>query len=132
MWILAPPSLSIDLLSYISHGYIGSVQDANPYVVPSSAVAATAIGPELASYGWKPAHPVSPYGPVWTHLEVGVVALSQGVRAQMVVLKLIVVVFSLGSAALLKSDAASACIPTTVKGTPKILICLPIGSSPGK
>jgi hypothetical protein len=101
LWILTPPSLSIDLLSYISHGYIGSVQDANPYVVPSSAVAATAIGPELASYGWRPAHPVSPYGPVWTHLEVGVVALFGGVRAQMVVLKLIVVMFSLGSAALL-------------------------------
>jgi alpha-1,6-mannosyltransferase len=101
LWILAPPSLSIDLLSYVSHGYIGSVQDANPYVVPSSAVAATAMGPELASYGWRPAHPVSPYGPVWTHLEVGVVALFQGVRAQMVALKLIVVMFSLGSAALL-------------------------------
>jgi alpha-1,6-mannosyltransferase len=99
--ILLPPSLSIDLLSYISHGYIGSVQHANPYVVPSSAVASTAIGPELASYGWRPVHPMSPYGPVWTHLEVGVAALFQGVRAQLVMLKLIVVMFSLGSAALI-------------------------------
>jgi alpha-1,6-mannosyltransferase len=101
LWILSSPSLSIDLLSYVSHGYIGSVQGANPYVVPSSAVAATAIGPELAAHGWRPVHPVSPYGPAWTYLEVGVVALFQGVRAQMVALKLVVVVFSLGSAALL-------------------------------
>jgi alpha-1,6-mannosyltransferase len=99
--LLLPPSLSIDLLSYISHGHLRSVQDANPYVVPSSAVAHSTIGPELASYGWRPVHPVTPYGPAWTHLEVGVAALFDGVRAQLVVLKLIAVMFSLGSAALI-------------------------------
>jgi alpha-1,6-mannosyltransferase len=98
--LLVPPGLSIDLLSYISHGYIWSVQDANPYVVSSSAVAHTAIGPELAHYGWRPVHPISPYGPAWTYLEGGVVGLFQGIRIQLVMLKLIVVMFSLGSAAL--------------------------------
>jgi alpha-1,6-mannosyltransferase len=98
--LLVPPGLSIDLLSYISHGYIWSVQDANPYVVSSSAVAHTAIGPELAHYGWRPVHPISPYGPLWTYLEGGVVDLFQGIRVQLVMLKLIVVMFSLGSAAL--------------------------------
>ena len=98
--LLVPPGLSIDLLSYISHGYIWSAQNANPYVVPSSAIAHSAIGPELASYGWRPVHPISPYGPAWTYLEGGVASLFQGVRVQLVMLKLIVVMFSLGSAAL--------------------------------
>jgi hypothetical protein len=69
--------------------------------VPSAAVAHTAIGPELVSYGWRPVHPVSPYGPAWTYLEGGVAALFQGVRIQLVMLKLIVIMFSLGSAALI-------------------------------
>jgi hypothetical protein len=101
LWLLVPSGLSIDLFSYISHGHIWSVQHANPYVVPSAAVAHTAIGPELVSYGWRPVHPVSPYGPAWTYLEGGVVAVFQGVRIQLVVLKLIVIMFSLGSAALI-------------------------------
>jgi alpha-1,6-mannosyltransferase len=101
LWLLVPPGLSIDLLSYISHGHIWSVQHANPYVVPSAAVAHTAIAPELVSYGWRPVHPVSPYGPAWTYLEGGVAALFQGVRIQLVMLKLIVIMFSLGSAALI-------------------------------
>jgi alpha-1,6-mannosyltransferase len=101
LWLLVPPALSIDLLSYVSHGHLWSVQDANPYVVPSSAVAHTAIGPELTSYGWRPVHPLSPYGPAWTYLEGGVAALFHGVKTQMVVLKLIVVMGSLGSAALI-------------------------------
>jgi alpha-1,6-mannosyltransferase len=97
-FLAAAPNLSIDLLSYISHGYIRAVLHGNPYVLPSSAVAHTAIGPQLAAFGWRPVHPVSPYGPLWTHLETAIAYASDSVRVQMVMLKAVVVVASLGSA----------------------------------
>jgi alpha-1,6-mannosyltransferase len=101
LFVLTPPNFSIDLLSYISHGYIGASLDGNPYIDPSSDVADTPLGPELSRYGWRPVHPVSPYGPVWTHLETAVAEAIDGVRAQMVALKLLVVASSLGNALLI-------------------------------
>jgi alpha-1,6-mannosyltransferase len=101
LFVLVPPRLSIDLLSYISHGYIEATLDANPLVKPSSIVADTPLGPELARYGWRPVHPASPYGPLWTRVEAAIVQAVHGVRLQMVVLKLVVVAASLGSALLI-------------------------------
>jgi alpha-1,6-mannosyltransferase len=96
-FLLLPPTFSIDLFSYISHGYIKAVLHGNPYVDPSSAVAQTALGPELAAYGWRPVHPVSPYGPAWTLVEYSVGESFAGVRIQMTIFKTIVVAASLGS-----------------------------------
>ena len=59
LYVFVPPSLSIDLLSYISHGYIRASFNGNPYLDPSSIVAHTPIGTELLHYGWRPIHPVS-------------------------------------------------------------------------
>jgi alpha-1,6-mannosyltransferase len=101
LFMLSAPNLSIDLFSYISHGYISTVLHDNPYVQPSSVVARTELGPRLEAYGWRPVHPVSPYGPVWTHVETAVAHVSGGVRAQMVTFKAIVVAASLGSAMLI-------------------------------
>jgi alpha-1,6-mannosyltransferase len=101
LFLLAMPSLTIDTLSYISHGYITAELGDNPYVVPSRAVAATPLGPELMSFGWRPVHPVSPYGPVWTHIEAAVVRVADDVSTEVVLMKLIAVVFSLGSAVLI-------------------------------
>jgi alpha-1,6-mannosyltransferase len=99
--ILVPPSFSIDLLSYISHGYIKVNLDGNPYVIPSSIVADTSLGSELLQYGWRPVHPVTPYGPLWTHLETTIVQVLNGVRTQLFAFKLVVVASSLGSAVLI-------------------------------
>jgi hypothetical protein len=96
--ILVPPSFSIDLLSYISHGYIKASLHGNPYVIPSSIVADTSLGSELLRYGWRPVHPVTPYGPLWTHLETTIVQVLNGVRTQLFAFKLVVVASSLGSA----------------------------------
>jgi alpha-1,6-mannosyltransferase len=101
LFVLTPPNLSIDLLSYISHGYIRANLDGNPYIDPSSIVANTPLGPELSRYGWRPVHPVSPYGPAWTHIETAAAEAFDGVRAQMVALKLVVVASSLGNALLI-------------------------------
>jgi hypothetical protein len=99
--VFVPPSTSIDLLSYISHGYIATELDGNPHVDPSSGVAATPLGAELIRYGWRPVHPASPYGPVWTRVEAGVARLFDGVWGQLIALKLVVVAASLGSALLI-------------------------------
>jgi hypothetical protein len=94
-----PPTLSIDVLSYISHGAVVVELHQNPYLTPSSAIAQTSLGPALAAYGWRPVHPVSPYGPLWTDLEVFVVALLQGAYARIVALKLATSLASLAAAA---------------------------------
>lgn len=99
--VFVPPSTSIDLLSYVSHGYIATELDGNPHLDPSSGVAQTPLGAELTRYGWRPVHPASPYGPVWTRVEAGTARLFDGVGDQLVVLKLVVVVASLGSALLI-------------------------------
>jgi hypothetical protein len=101
LFVLVPPSFSIDVLSYVSHGYIRSALDGNPYLTASSAVAATSLGPELASYRWRPVHPVSPYGPVWTHIETGTVSLLGNVRAEILAFKAVAFIFSMGSASLI-------------------------------
>jgi alpha-1,6-mannosyltransferase len=98
LFILVPPSFSIDLLSYISHGYIKASLHGNPYVIPSSIVADTSLGSELLQYGWRPVHPVTPYGPLWSHLETLIVQVFNGVRTQLFAFKLVVVASSLGSA----------------------------------
>ena len=45
--VFVPPSTSIDLLSYVSHGYIATELDGNPHLDPSSGVAQTPLGAEL-------------------------------------------------------------------------------------
>lgn len=72
---LAPPTLSIDTYSYLSHGYLAST-GGNPYVQPSASVAGTPYGALLGAAGWLPVHPQSPYGPLWTTLERAAVELS--------------------------------------------------------
>jgi hypothetical protein len=100
-FLFTPPSLSIDLLSYISHGYIETTMRANPLVEPSSLVADTPLGPKLVRYGWRPVHPASPYGPAWTRVEGAAARWSDDVRSQMVLLKMVVVTASLGAALLI-------------------------------
>jgi alpha-1,6-mannosyltransferase len=99
--IWSPPSLSIDVLSYVSHGYIATVLEGNPLTEPSSIVAGTPLGPELARLGWRPVHPASPYGPFWTRIEAASVEAASGVLPAVRLLKLVVTVASLGSALLI-------------------------------
>ncbi len=102
-FLFTPPTLSIDLLSYISHGYIETTMGGNPLVEPSSSVAGTPLGTELLRYGWRPVHPASPYGPAWTRVEASAARSFDDARSQMVVLKLVVVAASLGTALLIWS-----------------------------
>lgn len=66
---LAPPSLSMDVLSYLAHGrqLAGGL---NPYTTATSEVDATPYGRQLRTWGWLPVHGPTPYGPLWTRAEV--------------------------------------------------------------
>jgi putative effector of murein hydrolase LrgA (UPF0299 family) len=99
--LIAPPTLSIDVASYVAHGSVRVDLDENPYLTPASAGAGTPLGSELARYGWRPVHPVSPYGPLWTDIEVATVSAVGGTAARVLVLKCIASAASLGVAALI-------------------------------
>jgi hypothetical protein len=100
-WLAAAPSLSIDVLSYISHGYVRAGVGENPYLVPSSAVATSSIAADLEAYGWRAVHPVSPYGPLITHLETAVAGSPWSVGTMVVAFKIVAVACSLAAAALI-------------------------------
>jgi len=67
--IPAMPSLSIDALSYLSHGWLAAEPGWNPYLNASADVAGVPYGQLLLAEGWLPVHGPSPYGPLWTHVE---------------------------------------------------------------
>lgn len=99
--LLGRPYLSIDLFSYLAHGYLGAQPGTNPYVQFAADVADTPFGAQLMAAGWQPVHPMSPYGPLWTMLETAVVGLAQHVPTGVFLIQASVVVASLGSAALI-------------------------------
>ena len=98
--LVARPSLSIDILSYLSHGY-WAVQG-NPYVQASAEVAGTPYGQALGAEGWSAVHGPTPYGPLWTHLE-GIVYQASGgsIGSGLVMFKAVILVSVLGSAILI-------------------------------
>jgi len=99
-WWLTQPFLSRDVFTYLAQGYLGVLPGGNPQAEPVTRVMATALGADLARVGWTSFGEISPYGPLWTHLEIGVMRLSTDVGAAMLLIKGVVVLASLGSAAL--------------------------------
>jgi alpha-1,6-mannosyltransferase len=95
------PSLSIDIYSYLARGYLQAALGQNPYLVPARAVAGTPFARELAEYGWQAVHPVSPYGPIVSHMDHAVAAATRSVRLQILLLKAFAVTALLGSAAVI-------------------------------
>jgi hypothetical protein len=101
-WLPVAPVFSIDVFSYIAHGYVPVELGDNPYLVPGGAVAASPLGPELIPYGWRSVHPGTPYGPVVTDLEAAIVWLSgDNVRLSMLLFKVVAVASSLAVGAVI-------------------------------
>ena len=95
--LVARPSLSIDPLSYLSHGYLAAT-GLNPYLTASSEVAGLPYGALLTAEGWAPVHGPTPYGPVWTHVEqLAYLASPDRVPVGLAVLKTVVLLATLGS-----------------------------------
>jgi alpha-1,6-mannosyltransferase len=99
--IFVRPYLSIDIFSYIGHGYLGITPGNNPYVNAVKELANMPFGQQLSSWGWRPDHGITPYGPLWTQFEVAVVRFAQHVQTDIILLKSLVVAASLISAALI-------------------------------
>jgi alpha-1,6-mannosyltransferase len=96
------PTLSIDVYSYLTHGYLALDPSQNPYQQESAAVSATSYGRALQLLGWLPMHAQSPYGPAWTQLERLVVWLTgTDVEMAQFLMKLPAFAASLGCAALI-------------------------------
>ena len=103
MLILGEPHLSRDIFSYMAHGYLGQLPGGNPFLSPASEAANTAIGPRLAAYGWSSGAGIgiTPYGVLWTRLEMTVMGITNNVPMALVLIKATVVAASLGTAILI-------------------------------
>jgi alpha-1,6-mannosyltransferase len=91
------PYLSIDELTYVAQGH-QAIAGANPYQQEVRDVAGTPYGAALVREGWLPVHGVSPYGPLWTELEIAVDRLTTNVRNEVLLLKIAVTAFTFGCA----------------------------------
>ncbi len=95
--LFARPGLSIDLLSYLSHGYLAAT-GRNPYLTASADVAGLPYGALLGAEGWTAVHGPTPYGPLWTHLEqLAYLASPERVAVGLLVLKATALAATLGS-----------------------------------
>lgn len=92
------PSLSEDLFSYMAHGMLGITPGDNPLLQPADQAAHTALGGALARAGWHGEIGISPYGIVWTQIEIAAMKLCGQVPAALLVLKSLVAVMSLATA----------------------------------
>jgi len=99
--LIGRPYLSIDVFSYIGHGYLGTQTPGGAYLQAMRDLATTPYALRLVPFGWRPANGFSPYGPLWTHFEVAVVRLTDSVPLAMFLIKALVVVASLSAAAVI-------------------------------
>ncbi len=97
------PYQSVDALTYVGHGFMGTA-GINPYVSAAAEIAyrgeTAELARQLAAVGWLPVHGPSPYGALWTQLEVLTAWVSGNVPVALLLTKALVVAASLGCAAL--------------------------------
>ncbi len=96
IFIFSLPQLSRDVLSYMAHGYLG--QGGNPLLQPTSDVMSTPLGPQLARLAWHPISAITPYGILWTRLEVAILSAATEPRTAVLLFKATSVAASLGAA----------------------------------
>ena len=66
------PLQSQDVLSYLAHGFLGEFPGHNPIVATTDDALDTPLGSRLLEYGWHTVPNPSPYGILWTHVEVAI------------------------------------------------------------
>jgi alpha-1,6-mannosyltransferase len=103
--LFGKPYQSVDSLTYVAHGFMGAGYGINPYARAAAEVAyreeTAELARRLASFGWLPVHGPSPYGALWTWVEVLTATLTGGVGGALFLTKVLVVGASLGCAALI-------------------------------
>jgi hypothetical protein len=97
--VATEPSLSEDVFSYMAHGMLGVTPGDNPLLQPAEQAAHTPLGGALARVGWHGEIGITPYGIVWTRIEIAVMNLCGAqVAAALVALKSLVAGLSLATA----------------------------------
>jgi alpha-1,6-mannosyltransferase len=100
--LFVAPTFSFDVLSYIAHGATGTlVAGGDAYSTQPSEVLFLPLGQELRDLGWVPPPGTSPYGPLWTLMETGIVRLPLSVAGDILLFKLIEMAATLCSAAVI-------------------------------
>jgi hypothetical protein len=116
--LLWMPRLSDDIYTYLAHGFLGLMPGYNPLLQPVAVAHATAVGPDLTAFGWHPPSDISPYGILWTRLEMGVAKLCAGNFFTAVLLfKAIAMVASLGTAWMIWLVLGRTCPAQQLQGT---------------
>ena len=93
------PLLSDDAFSYLAHGVLGLIPGHNPLLEAPEAVRHTIVGSRLSAFEWRVPPDITPYGVLWTRLEMAVAKLCAGnVVAAILAFKAIALAASLGSA----------------------------------
>ena len=96
------PYFSTDIFSYMVQGYLGITPGRHPYMDRVRDAANTEVALKIIPWGWKPeTHGVSPYGALWTRLEMAVARVTEEVSTQVLLYKSVIVAASLLSAALI-------------------------------
>jgi alpha-1,6-mannosyltransferase len=100
--IFTVPVLSKDVFSYMAHGALGMTPGDNPLLQPAEAAAHTSLGSGLALYGWHGKVGVTPYGIVWTRIEIAAMKMSGGrITAALILFKALIAAMSTGTAFLI-------------------------------
>jgi alpha-1,6-mannosyltransferase len=93
------PQLSQDIFSYMAHGFLGTIPGHNPLTDVAQAARYTAFGPNLAAAGWHTEPGISPYGIIWTQIEVNIMKLSgTNVTVALFLMKAVVLAATFGTA----------------------------------
>jgi alpha-1,6-mannosyltransferase len=92
------PYWSEDVFSYMAHGFLGVLPGGNPLTRPAEAAANTLIGPHLAVWGWHGPIGITPYGIVWTQIEIAVMKWGgTNVATALILMKSVVAAASLAT-----------------------------------
>jgi hypothetical protein len=87
------------MFSYMAHGFLGTVPGHNPLTDAAEIAQGTAIGPRLAAFGWDAVPGITPYGIIWTQIEINIMRVSGGsVLLALFLMKAVVLAASLGTA----------------------------------
>ena len=112
------PLLSQDVYSYLAHGYLGVLPGHNPFLEPIEVVRELDLGPRLIAVGWHISPDVTPYGVLWTRLEMSVATLcGDNVFAAALCFKVIALLASLGSAWLIWRILGRTCPALQLQGS---------------
>jgi alpha-1,6-mannosyltransferase len=94
---LTIPHYSLDILSYMAQGATG-----NPFAFRAETISHTALGAHLLGNGWDVWPGLTPYGIIWTRIEIAIMNVSgSSVFVAMLLIKLVVIAASLSTALLL-------------------------------